>query len=64
MLDWTTDEVASTDFVSCKASSIFDVEAGIALNDHFVKLVSRYDNAWGHSNRLVELAVHMKSIDG
>merc|ERR1712066_944377 len=64
ILDWTDDEVVSTDFVTCKASSIFDVQAGIALNDHFVKLVTWYDNEWGYSNRLVDLATHMKSIDG
>jgi len=64
VLDWTEDEVVSTDFVSCKASSVFDVGAGIALNKTFVKIVSWYDNEWGYSNRLVDLAIHMKSIDG
>mmetsp|Transcript_13501 Transcript_13501/g.27454 ORF Transcript_13501/g.27454 Transcript_13501/m.27454 type:complete len:343 (+) Transcript_13501:75-1103(+) len=64
VLDWTDEEVVSTDFQTCKASSIFDVKAGIALNDTFVKLVSWYDNEWGYSNRLVDLAVYMKSIDG
>merc|ERR1712050_364952 len=64
VLDWTEDEVVSTDFVSCKSSSIFDVGAGISLNDNFVKLVSWYDNEWGYSNRLVDLAIYMKSIDG
>lgn len=64
VLDWTDEEVVSTDFVTCKASSIFDVSAGIALSDTFVKLVSWYDNEWGYSNRLVDLAVYMKSIDG
>merc|ERR1712050_657566 len=64
VLDWTDEEVVSTDFVSCKMSSIFDVNAGIALNDNFVKLVSWYDNEWGYSNRLVDLAIYMKSIDG
>merc|ERR1712032_1513058 len=64
VLAWTEDEVVSTDFVTCKSSSIFDVGAGIALNDNFVKLVSWYDNEWGYSNRLVDLAIYMKSKDG
>merc|ERR1711912_1096 len=64
ILDWTDEEVVSTDFLTCKASSIFDVKAGISLNDTFVKLVTWYDNEWGYSNRLVDLAVYMKSIDG
>jgi len=63
VLDWTDEEVVSTDFVSHKASSIFDVGAGIALNDKFVKLVSWYDNEWGYSNRLVELAIYMSVRD-
>lgn len=64
VLEWTDEEVVSTDFVTCKASSIFDVGAGIALNDTFVKLVSWYDNEWGYSNRLVDLAIYMAKIDG
>merc|ERR1712072_1496413 len=63
VLDYTDEEVVSTDFVSCKASSIFDIRAGIALNDNFVKLVSWYDNEWGYSNRLVDLCCYMKSKD-
>jgi len=63
-LDWTDEEVVSTDFVSCKSSSIFDIGAGIALTDTFVKLVTWYDNEWGYSNRVVDLAIHMKNIDG
>merc|ERR1712048_1467866 len=63
VLDWTEDEVVSTDFVSCKSSSIFDVGAGIALNDNFVKLVAWYDNEWGYSNRVIDLAIHMFKQD-
>jgi len=63
VLDWTDEEVVSTDFVSCKSSSIFDVSAGIALSDTFVKLVSWYDNEWGYSNRLVDLCVYMSKQD-
>merc|ERR1712127_596380 len=63
VLDWTDEEVVSTDFVSCKSSSIFDVGAGISLNNNFVKLVTWYDNEWGYSNRLVELAIFMQSKD-
>jgi len=63
VLDWTDEEVVSTDFVSCKSSSIFDVSAGIALSDTFVKLVSWYDNEWGYSNRLVDLCVYMSQQD-
>jgi len=64
VLDWTDKEVVSTDFVTCKASSVFDIGAGISLNDNFVKLVTWYDNEWGYSNRLVELCVYMSKIDG
>merc|ERR1711881_467394 len=61
VLDWTDEEVVSTDFVTWPASSIVDISAGIALNDTFVKLVSWYDNEWGYSNRLVDLAIFMST---
>merc|ERR1719326_2253781 len=64
IMGFTDQEVVSTDFVSCPLSSIFDVNAGIALTDNFVKLVSWYDNEWGYSNRLVDLACHMAVVDG
>jgi glyceraldehyde 3-phosphate dehydrogenase len=57
------DEVVSQDFVHDPRSSILDVKAGIALNDGFVKLVSWYDNEWGYSNRLIDLACYMASRD-
>ena len=58
-LDFTTDEVVSTDFVHCKASSIFDAGSGIELNKRFFKLVSWYDNEWGYSNRVGDLIKHI-----
>jgi quinol monooxygenase YgiN len=64
ILHCTEEEVVSTDFVGCIASSVFDIKASISLNDHFVKLVSWYDNEWGYSNRLVDLAVNMFQADG
>merc|ERR1712050_382695 len=64
VLGFSDEEVVSTDFVTCPYSSIFDEKACIALNDHFVKLVSWYDNEWGYSNRLIDLACHMAQVDG
>ncbi len=55
ILEYTTDEVVSSDFIHCKSSSIFDAGSGIELNSKFFKLVSWYDNEWGYSNRVVEL---------
>lgn len=61
ILDVVDEEVVSQDFVHNAHSSIFDVKAGIRLNDTFVKLVSWYDNEWGYSNRLVDLASYMST---
>jgi len=63
ILGYTEDEVVSSDFIGDSHSSIFDAKAGISLNDHFAKVVSWYDNEWGFSCRLVELAVFMASKD-
>ena len=58
ILGYTEDDVVSQDFISDPRTSIYDVKAGISLNDHFVKVVSWYDNEWGYSNKLIDLAVH------
>ena len=56
VLAYTTDKVVSTDFVGESCTSVFDAEAGIALDGTFVKLVSWYDNEWGYSNKVLEMA--------
>jgi glyceraldehyde 3-phosphate dehydrogenase len=62
ILGYTEDEVVSTDFLGDARTSIFDAKAGISLNDHFVKVVSWYDNEWGYSNKLVDLIVYTETI--
>ena len=63
ILGYTEEDVVSNDFKTCPLSSIFDAKAGIALTDHFVKLVSWYDNEWGYSNRMVDLMQYMAKVD-
>ncbi len=59
ILEYTEDEVVSSDFIHCKSSSIFDKGSGIELNSKFFKLVSWYDNEWGYSNRVGDLLKYM-----
>jgi glyceraldehyde 3-phosphate dehydrogenase len=59
---YTDEDLVSCDFQGDSRSSVFDAKAGIQLTPTFVKLVSWYDNEWGYSNRLVELAMHVDSV--
>jgi glyceraldehyde 3-phosphate dehydrogenase len=63
-LNWTDDQVVSTDFIHDPYSSTFDHGAGIELDSTFFKLVSWYDNEWGYSNRVVDLISKIAGIDG
>ncbi len=63
IIEYTEDAVVSSDFINDEHTSIFDATAGIQLTDTFVKLVAWYDNEWGYSNKLVDLAVYMASRD-
>ncbi|MDR2927077.1 MAG: type I glyceraldehyde-3-phosphate dehydrogenase [Cytophagaceae bacterium] len=63
VLGYTEDDVVSSDFLGDTRTSIFDAKAGISLNDNFVKVVSWYDNEMGYSTKVIELIVHMYSVD-
>jgi glyceraldehyde 3-phosphate dehydrogenase len=62
ILGYTEDAVVSTDFLGDSRTSIFDAGAGIGLNDHFVKVVSWYDNEWGYSVKVLDLILYMDSV--
>lgn len=59
ILDVTSDQVVSSDFIHCTRSSIFDAGSGIGLNSKFFKLISWYDNEWGYSYRVGDLLSYM-----
>jgi glyceraldehyde 3-phosphate dehydrogenase len=63
IIGYTEDMVVSSDFYDDARTSIFDAEAGIGLNDHFVKLVAWYDNEWGYSCKVLDLISHMAKVD-
>ncbi len=63
-MGYTEDEVVSTDFMTHAESSVFDANAGIQMSDKFVKVVSWYDNEYGYSNRMVDLAAHVAKVSG
>ena len=57
VLGYTEDKVVATDFRGESRTSVFDADAGIALDDTFVKVVAWYDNEWGYSCKVLEMAV-------
>ena len=62
VLEYVDDEVVSSDFRTDAHTSIFDAQAGIALNGNFVKLIAWYDNEWGFSNKMLDLTRHMDKV--
>ncbi|PRX46391.1 type I glyceraldehyde-3-phosphate dehydrogenase [Salegentibacter salegens] len=62
VISYTDDAVVSQDFVSDAHTCNFDADAGIALNDNFFKLIAWYDNEYGYSAKLLDLAAHVNSI--
>jgi glyceraldehyde 3-phosphate dehydrogenase len=63
VLEYTEDEVVSSDFITHPASSIFDAKAGIELNSNFFKVVAWYDNEWGYASRCVDMIKMMAAKD-
>lgn len=63
ILGYTEDAVVSSDFIDDYRTSIFDASAGISLNEHFVKLITWYDNEWAFSNKVVDFVTHMSEVD-
>ncbi|MBQ7882253.1 MAG: type I glyceraldehyde-3-phosphate dehydrogenase [Treponema sp.] len=63
IIEYVDEPVVSSDFIHDAHTSIFDSTAGIMLTDTFVKLVAWYDNEWGYSNKLVDLACYMATVD-
>lgn len=63
IVGYTEDAVVSSDFIHDPRTSIFDADAGIALNKNFVKLVAWYDNEWGYSNKICDLVIYMSEVD-
>ncbi|PWU88023.1 putative glyceraldehyde 3-phosphate dehydrogenase, cytosolic [Trypanosoma cruzi] len=61
ILGYTEDEVVSTDMNGVTLTSVFDVKAGISLNDHFVKLISWYDNETGYSHKVLDLVAYISA---
>eukprot|EP00492_Amphilonche_elongata_P001740 TRINITY_DN2110_c0_g1_i1.p1 TRINITY_DN2110_c0_g1~~TRINITY_DN2110_c0_g1_i1.p1 ORF type:complete len:99 (+),score=19.18 TRINITY_DN2110_c0_g1_i1:28-297(+) len=64
VLGYTGDQVVSSDIIHNPCSSIIDAKACIQMSPTFFKIISWYDNEWGYSNRLVDLAIYAANQDG
>lgn len=60
ILHYTEEAVVSSDFIGCEYSSVFDSQAGVALNDRFFKLIAWYDNEIGYATRIVDLLEYVQ----
>lgn len=63
ILQYTNDEVVSSDFIGNPHTAIFDEKAGIQLSPTFMKVVAWYDNEWGFSNKLIDFIAHMEQVN-
>jgi glyceraldehyde 3-phosphate dehydrogenase len=64
IMGYTEEEIVSTDILHDSHSSVYDKLAGLSLNKNFHKVVSWYDNEWGYSNRMLDLAKHVHQTSG
>jgi len=62
ILGYTEDMVVSSDFIGESCTSIFDADAGISLNQNFVKIISWYDNEWGYSCKVLDLIAYTNTV--
>jgi glyceraldehyde 3-phosphate dehydrogenase len=63
IIGYTEDDVVSSAMIGEPCTCVFDAKAGIALNDHFGKLIAWYDNQWGYSCKVLDLIMHMAVVD-
>ena len=63
IIDYTADQVVSSDMIGNAHTCIFDESAGIMLEDNFIKLIAWYDNEWGYADKVIELITHMYKVD-
>ena len=63
ILDYTDEDLVSSDFSDNPHTSIFDAKASMQLNEHFFKIISWYDNEWGYACKILELIRHMHSVE-